>query len=307
MSNSLPESPADDSNWDSTQCLGKNYGCLDIVRNFRWTLSKNFNNNTADSLDEVPYIDLVEYQIDEGIIKTQLDFYITAVKNAVASDDPMAPYENLFPKTKPTFNSYRFPYFSETNFEINTPVWSSLDTLEQGAKAAESLAGVLGGKGFAEFVGGTIQAAAAGTGAALAFSYPKVGIMDRPRLWQSHDFRSINIKFPLFNIIDPEDWKKNRSLCWTLINSNLFYKRDFITGIPPVFYEITIPGQHYSYASCVTNLVINNRGNMRKLKDSNGVDAIVPDAYEVNITLTDMVMPSRNLFARSMKPVVTTK
>jgi hypothetical protein len=217
----------------------------------------------------------------------------------------MAPYEKLFPRN-PTKNSYRFPYFSEVNFEVNTPVWSSLDTLEQGAKAAESLAGVLGGRGFAEFVGGSIQAAAAGTGAALAFSYPKVGIMDRPRLWQSHDFRSINIKFPLFNIIDADDWKKNRALCWTLINSNLFYKRDFITGIPPVYYEVVIPGQHYSYASCVTNLTINNRGNMRKLKDSDGNDAIVPDAYEVNMTLTDMVMPSRNLFAQAMKPNITT-
>jgi hypothetical protein len=85
-------------------------------------------------------------------------------------------------------------------------------------------------------------------------------------------------------------------LCWVLVNQNLFYKRDFITGIPPVYYEIIIPGQHYSFAACVTNLTINNRGNMRTLKDNNGNDAIVPDVYEVVMTLTDMVMPSRNLF-----------
>lgn len=299
MSNTLPITPKDAPGWDGDQLLGTNYGTLDVVSNYRWTLSKNLNNNSADAFDEVPYVDLIEYQIDESTIIQQIKFYSEAVKTAFVGKGTMAPYEKLFPRTS-TGNAYRFPYFSEVNFEINTPVWSSLDTLEQGAKAAESLAGVVGGKGFADFVGGTIQAATAATGAALAFSYPKVGIMDRPRLWQSHDFRSITIKFPLFNTVEPDDWEKNRALCWTLVNSNLFFKRDFITGIPPVYYEVSIPGQHYSYASCVTNLTINNRGNMRKLSDKKGKDCIVPDAYEVNITLTDMVMPSRNLFAQAM-------
>ena len=301
MSNPVPENPLNGPNWDADQNLGKNYGRIDVVRNFCWTLSKNLNNAAADALDEVPYVDLIEYEVDETTIRTQLEFYTTAIKNAGAG--AMSPYENLFPR-KSTGNEFRFPYFSDVNFEINTPVWSSLDTLEQGAKAAESLAGVLGGQGFANFVGGAIQGTTSVVGAGLALGYPKVGIMDRPRLWQNHEFRSINIKFPLFNILNAGDWKKNRGLCWTLINSNLFYKRDFITGIPPVYYEVIIPGQHYSFASCVTNLTINNRGNMRRLKDSNSKDAIVPDAYEVNMTLTDMVMPSRNLFARAMEPPV---
>ena len=298
----IPENPNTGTTWDDEQSLGINYGDINVVQNYCWTLSKNLN-NSADSMNEVPFVDLREYQIDESTITNQLKFYSEAIKTAFAGGDLMAPYEKLFPR-KPTNNSYKFPYFSETNFEINTPVWASLDTLEQGAKSAESLAGVLGGKGFAEAVGGAIQGTAAVAGAALAFSYPKVGIMDRPRLWQSHDFRTISIKFPLFNIVKSDDWKKNRGLCWTLINSNLFYKRDFITGIPPVYYEVSIPGQHYSYASCVTNLTINNRGNMRRLQDSKGNDAIVPDAYEISMTLTDMVMPSRNLFMQTLNPPV---
>jgi hypothetical protein len=86
-----------------------------------------------------------------------------------------------------------------------------------------------------------------------------------------------------------------------LINQNLYNKRDFITGIPPVFYEILIPGQHYSYASAVTNITVYNRGNMRYMEYPNksadvSPGAIIPDAYEVSIALTDMVMPSKNLF-----------
>jgi hypothetical protein len=207
----------------------------------------------------------------------------------------LAPYEFLFPRNL-TGNEYILPYFDEINFEVNTPQWQSLDTLEAGAKALESGAGILGGEGAASVVGGLLRGGAATAGALLAAAYPKIGIMDRPKLWQSHDYRTVQIKFPLFNTVSPDDWRKNRNLCWILVNQNLFTKRDFITGIPPVYYEVIIPGQHYSFAACVTNITIYNRGNMRKFKEPDGSDAIVPDAYEVSMTLTDMVMPSRNLF-----------
>jgi hypothetical protein len=93
-----------------------------------------------------------------------------------------------------------------------------------------------------------------------------------------------------------------------LVNQNLYNKRDLITSLPPVFYEVLVPGQHYSYASCVTNITIGNKGNMRKLsmKDKN-ITCIVPDAYDVSITLTDMVMPSKNLFQQIENPKVITK
>jgi hypothetical protein len=304
MANTLPtENPktggpkwhSGGSNWDDTQSLGINYGNINIVDDYCWTLSEK------NSREEVPYIDLVEHAVDESTIKIQLDFYFQGLKNF--GEGGMAPYENLFPR-KETGNRYRFPYFSDVNFEVNTPVWQSLDQLEEGSKAISSMAGVLGGEKLAGAVAGALQFGGTVAGAGLSLSYPKVGIMDRPRLWQNHEFRSITVKFPLFNTQLSNDWEKNRGLCWTLMNANLFYKRDFITGIPPVYYEVSIPGQHYSYASCVTNLTINNRGNMRRLKTKKGIDAIVPDAYEVNMTLTDMAMPSRNLFIQTLDPPI---
>jgi len=271
--------------------LGENYGNVNVIENYRWTLSQNFNKS------EVPKIILIEFKVDESTIKTQIGFYASAVGNAIFNDnksDPLLPYKNLFPKDKPTNNQYIFPYFSEVNFDLTTPEWGTLDTLPQMAKGLEGLAGVFGGEKAAAATGAAIGAIAKGAGVALGALYPQVGIMDRPRLWQSHGFRNIEVKFPLFNTYDPKDWIKNRELVWTLVNSNLFQKRDFITGSPPVFYEVRIPGQLYSYAACVTNLKIYNRGNMRMLKDKSH-DVIVPDAYEVVMTLTDMTMPSRNL------------
>jgi hypothetical protein len=166
---------------------------------------------------ETPHIVLTEYGVNESTITTQLGFYGTAAVNVVKGNtDPLAPYQGLFPRTS-TGNIFNFPYFSDINFEVNTPVWQSLDTLEQGKNAIEGITGAVLGKSAGEFVGKAIQGGATAAGVVAAATYPKVGIMDRPRLWQNHEFRSISIKFPLFNTVDASDWEKNRGLCWVLL------------------------------------------------------------------------------------------
>jgi hypothetical protein len=276
---------------------------FDVVNDYPWTLSRN-----KEALRETPYILLKEFVINESVIKQQISFYTTAFNNSTervedaafgqlarGSTNPLSPYDNLYPGT-PNGNLYTFPYFSDINFEVNTPVWQTLDAIETGKKAGTGIMGTLFGQSAAQNTEKILDFVGAAYTAGLATQYPKVGIMDRPRLWERHEFRTIEIKFPLFNTIGPRDWEANRRLCWILVNQNLFRKRDFITGVPPVYYEVLIPGQHYSIAACVTNITIFNRGNMRNLSDKNGISVLVPDVYEVNITLTDMTMPSRNLF-----------
>jgi hypothetical protein len=274
---------------------------VNITEKYPWTLNDNIR-NTA------PRVILKEYEINESTIKRQAQFYITAGGNFLGtSEDILSPYEELYQKDRPTGFVYDFPYFSEVNFEVNTPMWVSLDSLEQFSKATSSGAGIIGGEKLA----GLTESVMTGLGNAamlgLSLAYPKVGITDRPRLWDSHEPRSIEIKFPLFNTLEPNAWTKNRELCELLVNQNLYNKRDFITSIPPVFYEVLVIGQHYSYASCVTRLTINNKGNMRIMKDNEGKVANVPDVYEVNMTLTDMVMPSKNLFQSIQDPKVVSR
>jgi hypothetical protein len=268
---------------------------IDVHGQFPWTYSYK-------ARERAPYIVLKEYAVNESAIKRQLFFYTAGAANFVGGGDRLAPYAELFPRDQETGFVYRMPFFTDINFELNTPQWKSLDTLEAAGNAVEGFAGTVMGKGAAKFVDKAKEFAGGAILAGLSLGYPKVGIMDRPKLWESHDFRSYTIKFPLFNTKQnttkyyTEDWEVNRELCFLFINQNLFNKRDFITGIPPVYYEVTVPGQHYSYASCVTNITVNNRGNVRLLTDSAGNKCNVPDVYEVNITLTDMVMPSKNLF-----------
>ena len=291
----------------STDAAGNKYSNsksthYNVVTDHPWSLSKV--NSSPDLLKEVPYITLKEYEVDESFIANQFAYYTGNVISDIGNDigkkegNPLTPYENLYKKdgTTETGNIYTFPYFDDVNFEINTPPWETIDALAEAGNLAGSVSRALLGNER----GGALNKAAGALGnvitAGLATTAPKIGIADKPRLWSSHTPRSINIKFPLFNTLNSTDWVKNRGLCWVLVNQNLFTKLDFISNVPPVFYEISIPGQHYSYAAAVTRLTINNRGNMRNLMDPKGYACIVPDAYEVNITLEDLVMPSRNLF-----------
>lgn len=283
----------------------KGSGNVDVISNFAWTLTPPVNRK------EIPSIELTEYEVDESTITRQINFYTSGIAGGITSgEDFLSPYDQLFPKDKPTTFTYKFPYYTDINFEVNTPQWASLDTLESAKKGAADL-----GSFFHPAIGRLVETGtnvAAGTvGAFLAANYPKVGIMDRPKLWQSHDFRSYTIKFPLYNThnFNPnvQEWLNNRELCELLINQNLYNKLSFITGVPPVFYEVLIPGQHFSPAACVTNIAVYNRGNIRQLRNREGTECNVPDVYEINITLTDLVIPSKNLFQAISNKTVRTK
>ena len=269
----------------------------DVVKEYRWTLT---DLNKSTSLPDTPFIEIKGYNVTESSIKTQLEFYGKGLYDLVSNslDDPMSPYKELFPKDNPSPFGYKFPYFSDVNFEVNSPTWASLDIVEGVNKAGEALGGFLFGDAGRQAASSLLKGAGTVGMGFLAATNPKVGIFDRPKLWSNHEYRTINIKFSLFNTYDPQDWEKNRELCYELVKENLYLKQNFITGVPPVFYDVLIPGQYYSYASAVTNLTVFNRGNMRLLKDKTGLTCNVPDAYEVSMQLTDLVMPSQNLMSQ---------
>lgn len=267
-------------------------GIVDVVKNYNWTLTP------STSRKEIPYIYLKEFEVNSTTISNQIEFYTKGIQEGVSGSGPLGPYEGIFPKDNPTDFKYKLPFYTDVNLEVTSPEWTSVDTLESAKGAVVGLGNMID-PALGRLVEGGIDLATNAAGAYLALNYPKVGIMDRPKLWQSHNFRVYTIKFPLFNTYNPDinkpEWYKNRQFCELIINQNLYNKLSFITGIPPVFYEVTIPGQHYCPASCVTNISITNRGNVRLL-DMAGVKFNVPDVYDISITLTDMVVPSKNLF-----------
>lgn len=281
---------------------------IDIIRNYRWTLS---NKSDEDQWREIPYIRLREYKCVDSSIKRQLAFNLqlgvdTAVNvspGAATARKYLAPrnsidvYAEIWPKDNPTGFSYKFPYFTKKGMELGTEPWTALDaigeSLKGGVEGLEKMVGEESRVGnWAKTAGKVMDLMQAGTDAVMNFRYPAVGVSDRPKVFMAHSNRSIEISFYLYNTVKENDWRENRDLLYLFMHQNLFNKRDLTTGVPPVFYDVYIPGQYYSYASCVTNYQVNYIGNQRLIYGG----YIVPDAYEITITLGELVQPSKNQF-----------
>lgn len=260
-------------------------GAISVVNDFSWTLTKK------EGRTETPHVKLTEYRLLQSALWNSARYYLAGlIQQAPGSKNPFLPrmqgYAGLFDFENPTKFEYWFPYFSDTANEVSS-TWTSLDILEKIKQGIGNISSTASkGLDFIE------------TGVMLGYeaTYPRVGIMDRPKLWESSTSRTINIKFPLYNTIDVTDIQRNWELCYLLLYQNMFNKKDFITAIPPVFYTVYIPGQFFSIAMYVSDLKIYNRGNIRMYKVNNRWRNI-PDVYEIDMTLTDMIMPSQNMLA----------
>ena len=267
-------------------------GLFDVVRSFPWTPSTKNNRN------DIPEIILYEHRNNESAILRNIMFYANGLAGLVAGNaGTLDVYKEIFPDN-PTGNTYYLPYFTKSYMELSSPPWEQLDdistSIDQLAKSAADAAGAVGldgvsqGIAAARSIGGFVKEAGM---TALRWAYPIVGVYDRPRIFASHDERSINIQFPLYNTLNADDWKMNRDLIYKFMVQSLYRKSSFITGYPPVFYRVLVPGQYFSFASCVTDFSVQNLGNVRKMYGFN-----VPDAFQVSLTLREMCMPSANQF-----------
>jgi hypothetical protein len=245
-------------------------------------------------------------------------------------------YEGLYDHINPTGFTYTFPHFTTDYLNTNNS-WTAKPFFSEVVKLQKLLTG-LGAGAVAGIIGGiaSIPApsnipVAAARAAAVSKAIAERGVMlekftelasiglespianlqdpaiDKPHIWSTSTPRTFTVTFPLYNILTQpraRDWSaqivKNWELCHLLCYQNLYNKRNLFTGIPPVFYEIDIPGIHYSKAGYVNNLQILNAGNIRKLNlpiNNVNLDVNVPDAYIVNLTITDFFIPSKNFMS----------
>jgi len=319
--------------------LTPNTPIIDVVKDFPWTLTPT----TSQARKEAPYIYLreflqVETQLNQCLLpygKTQPgtissfqeeDVPLTEsafglIGELASAIDPNTNnlYKGLFDHLIPTNFVYRLPYFTSEYFDIKNN-WEATDVLDKiidvqtqiGSFGRAAWTAVIGEKG--EGIGKFLQSLPSLYKQIEIFNLkagnPTVGLMDPPHVWKNTANRSYTFEFPLYNIsstgqTDTENLiVKNWEFCYLLTYQNLVNKRNFYTGIPPVFYEVLIPGIHYCKASYISDLTITNLGNIRLLQlplnGSNRCDVNVPDAYSVKITFTDLLQPSKNLLTASV-------
>jgi hypothetical protein len=287
---------------------------IDVVKDYRWTLSKL----PPEELKEVPYISLQEFKCSETSIRKQINFYANLGLDSIASvagvdrnkaieqlnkvvdfqegkfESVLDPYKDIWPQDNPTGFKYKFPYFNKVGLELTSEPWAALDSIGEAVKGITGGIGDILSKKMGQGLQQAFDLASAGRNLALQAQYPSVGVTDRPKVFMAHNDRTINISFVLYNTLSQLEWVDNLDLIQLLMSQNLFNKRDYTTGVPPVFYTVYIPGQYFCYAACLTNFKVEHLGNQRLL--NYGGEYIIPDAYQVDITLTELVKPSKNQF-----------
>ena len=97
------------------------------------------------------------------------------------------------------------------------------------------------------------------------------------------------------------DWKRNFRFIYLLLYQNLPNKLTRTAITPPVIYRANLPGVFSFYWSFLSNIAIKFIGNRRttSLKvgatDPNKSEVVIPEGYEIKLTLTSLTPETRNL------------
>lgn len=211
--------------------------------------------------------------------------------------DVLQAYEGLY-ITEDTRFLYRMPYFNKNQNDVGNSFGQNDQILN-----ARSFDYEYGPFGFFSQLRDISYNTAASVSRNVNIFEPGIYI-EKPKFYEFQPTGTpINFTFPLINTghSNFEDVLNNWQLLFMLTYQNRPNRktRDLID--PPCIYEVTIPGVKYFPFAYISKLSINYIGNRRKMfltvpVQGGGVpvDTIVPDAYEVSISLTPLVAESQN-------------
>jgi hypothetical protein len=232
----------------------------------------------------------------------------SALKNAVPPGDSLFPYNNMY-TTEPTGFRYIMPYYTQN--------WKTLansfgtDAGETGSGMGSGL--VTMGKQVSEIV------ANVGKAGGLNFLSPGQYIEQSKFYGFPGREKTYSFAFPLANtrpfngMTADETISRNWQLLYLLVyqNSPNRMTKDLI--LPPCIYEAHVPGCWYSKYAYISSLSVDFIGTRRNMLISvpeytdykKGsvlrIPSIVPDVYQVTISLTELVGESQNMLHHMTK------
>lgn len=230
-----------------------------------------------DTIKEVPFIELLGYEQDWGVIKTSIDAWWARVSDPISMPNP---YKDLYRGVEK--HAYKLPYLSETHHNIS----QNWDTHETPATP------------FVKRVTDYVTTLGKSILPAAEVLLPKVyaGSSAAP---YSFTINLINTNACGGNITDLI--MRNKNFIDNFINDNLHDQNNALSIVPPLIYEVYIPGIKWSPASVVSGLTINNKGTIninsgKKILPELPENYIYPDIWEVTITITDLIRESKKLW-----------
>jgi hypothetical protein len=194
-------------------------------------------------------------------------------------------YEYLYIR-KPTGTSYRFPHFDNNFINIGN---SFDDTYEGEAPFQKSL----------QNLSNTVSMAA---NLANFASVLEPGMyIQRPKFYNfSNSEYTTSVDFYLFNTLKPNSYIKNLQLITKLVIQNSPHRFSRILVDPPCIYELTIPGRGFYPYAHISALQVQHEGTKRILTNSEGKQAIIPDAFKVHIEFKSLTNEVNNFFIPQM-------
>lgn len=304
----------------------KSKGIIDVYRTFDWTTSP-INNADFDATAKTPFAKLTEYRMDDASIINSMLYYVQAfgdqigtvaniaapnavdgirnltstVRSAVLgvagkdvnnfeklSDNPwLKPYDGLYSLT-PTAFEYYLPYFENDAF----------NRIESSYKDMTSP----GLDGFRKGAEGTM-----GFGKLIAPGQ----YIEAPQMFALSDANApqIDIKFPLLNTLSFEGAVKNYQLLWLLAFQNTPQRVTKSVVEMPRMYDVRIPGVTFMKYAYIQSMKVDFIGVRRRVtipmpacpKNPPEAEVIMPDAYQVTITLKSTIMNANNMMLENWR------
>lgn len=233
------------------------------------------------ALSEMPCVEMIGYQQQWSTTLISINTWFTRFKNIGNGGNP---YKNLYMGIPQPSSTYRLPFFNEYHHntsqswqENNGPVgeWTKklTDLAETAAKMVLPAAGIL---------------------------YPKSYAGAGPTTY-SFTFNLINTNAGNGTPADiSHNISRNKQFIEQFIRDNLHDQNGMLSIIPPLIYEVFIPGVRWSPAAVVSNFVVSNKGSLNR--NTNGIihgakpNYIYPDAWEITIGITELINESRKIW-----------
>ena len=282
--------------------LAKNIGAKSFIDSMG---IGNLENIYQDSVEENLKNPLVQF-VTEGLA-------LQGSGIDVGSAAYMKAYEDIYGVLKSNFK-YRIPFFTKD--------WKSITTKFDTAGGSSGQSPLGGKNSVTEFIDKSY-----GQVDNIANSMTTGFAMDFAKSYEyGRNDPATTINFILDNTYDSftdekgvPSYQKNWELIFLLLYQNLPNKRNRLFFDPPVIYRADVPGVFhylYSYMSKLEvtalgntqprKISINIKDNKESIDDKQSTETLIPEAFNVSITLTSLLPETKNLFLNSYNTSVTT-
>ena len=239
---------------------------------------------TTTALNEMPFIEMIGYAQTWSSAIESINYWMSRDRIGISVANP---YSGLYLGERKSY--YKLPYFNEYHHEISQS-WAAnqgaIDsTINQVLKLGEDI-----GRAF----------------------LPAAGILS-PKSYEGSGPGTYAFVLNLINTNGGSNPKtdlatnitNNKKLLESLIKDSLHDQNNSLSVAPPLIYSVYIPGVRWAPVAVVTGLSVKNKGSLNTnrggILGSLPQNYIYPDAWEVTISITELIDESRKIFNDAIK------